>query len=543
LTTEFFGYPLKPQTLSPMKEPLPVPNAPELIFGLVAPIGVDLDIVAEVLSQSLKEVNYQTDQFRVTKLMREIPAKLTIAESPYVQSFKDRIAFANEVRRLLGDDALAALAISAIRSFRSEERERRASAHSELPDDAPSADERTEEAPLPNQAYIIRQFKRPEEIALLRRVYGRQFILVSAYAPHESRRTRIEENERRSRGGLISDVDAQQLAHDLVVQDAKEILDKHGQNLRDAFPLGDVFIDATTREKCEVMVRRFVHLLFGNNQITPTHDEYGMYMAKSASLRSSDLSRQVGAAIFRLSSEVVTLGCNEVPKAGGGTYWSGDIRDERDFVQGHDPNERKKIELLVDLIDRLRKGAHLSEPLMKIDSSYEISKALLDNDSEHSIGESKAMDLLEFGRIIHAEMSAICDASRKGISIDGTTLYCTTFPCHMCAKHIVASGIRRVVYLEPYPKSYAAELHWDSIDVDPAERTYKVAFEAFIGVSPYRYRDLFEKGKRKYTSGLAEKWTDGAMRPVIEVYYPSYFKAETHVVAQLNRELERLAGN
>jgi deoxycytidylate deaminase len=522
-----------------MKEPLPISKAPELIFGLVAPIGVDLELVAEVLSQSLKEMNYQAHQFRVTRLMREIPTGLTIAENPYIQSFKDRIAYANEVRRLLGDEALATLAISAIRSFRSEKREARAGTQ-EPQEDTPSADERTEEAPLLNQAYIIRQFKRPEEIALLRSVYGRQFILVSAYTSQEARRKRIEENERRSRGGLISDVEAQQLAHDLVVQDAKETLDKHGQNIRDAFPLGDVFIDATTREKCEAMVRRFVHLFFGDNQITPTHDEYGMYVAKSASLRSSDLSRQVGVAIFRSSGEVATMGCNEVPKAGGGTYWSGDFGDERDFVQGHDPNERKKVELLVDLIDRLKKGEHLSSELMKIESAYEISKALLRDDSDHSVRESRAMDLLEFGRIIHAEMSAICDAARKGLSIEGATLYCTVFPCHICAKHIVASGIRRVVYLEPYPKSYAAELHGDSIEVDPAERTNRVAFEGFIGISPYRYRDLFEKGRRKYSGGLAEKWADGLMRPVIEIYYPSYFKAEAHVVAQLNGELEKL---
>ena len=86
-------------------------------------------------------------------------------------------------------------------------------------------------------------------------------------------------------------------------------------------------------------LRLFIHLLFGNNEITQTHDEYGMYMAKSASLRSSDLSRQIGAAIFSESGEIATLRCNEVPKAGGGTYWFGDERDYRDFVQGHDPYE------------------------------------------------------------------------------------------------------------------------------------------------------------------------------------------------------------
>ena len=288
------------------------------------------------------------------------------------------------------------------------------------------------------------------------------------------------------------------------------------------------------------MVRRFVHLFFGDNQITPTHDEYGMHVAKSASLRSSDLSRQVGAAIFRPSGEVATMGCNEVPKAGGGTYWSGDLGDERDFVQGHDPNERKKVELLVDLIDRLKKGDHLSRALMKIDSAYEITKALLGDDSDHSVGKSKAMDLLEFGRIIHAEMSAICDASRKGLSIEGATLYCTTFPCHICAKHIVASGITRVVYLEPYPKSYAAELHGDPIEVDPAEQTNRVASRDSLGFHPIATATCSRREGRKYSGGLAEKWTDGLMRPVIEIYYPSYFKAEAHVVAQLDGALQKL---
>src|ERR1700690_1899202 len=90
-----FGNPLSRKTHSnhkspiSMKEPLPSSQAPELVFGLVAPIGVDLDLVAEVLSQSLKEMNYQAHHFRLTRLMREIPTGLTISETPYVQSFKD----------------------------------------------------------------------------------------------------------------------------------------------------------------------------------------------------------------------------------------------------------------------------------------------------------------------------------------------------------------------------------------------------------------------------------------------------------------------
>jgi cytidine deaminase len=291
------------------------------------------------------------------------------------------------------------------------------------------------------------------------------------------------------------------------------------------------------------MIRRFIDLLFGSNEVTPTHDEYGMYLAKSASLRSSDLSRQVGAAIFRTSGEVVTLGCNEVPKAGGGTYWSGEARDARDFIAGHDPNELRKIEILVDLVDRLMRGEHLSSNLMAISDPTEIGRLLLAEESDHAVRDSRVMDILEFGRIIHAEMSAICDASRKGVAVEGATLYCTTFPCHICATHVVASGIRQVVYLEPYPKSYASALHADSIAVDPTDITDKVTFRAFLGVSPYRYRDLFEKGKRKYSGGLAQKWNRGARRPMIEVYFPSYFKAENRVVSRMRNKLELIVAN
>jgi deoxycytidylate deaminase len=505
----------------------------ELVFGLVAPIGVDLNLVSEVLAQTLAEMEYEVCHLRLTTLMRDLGLDMPLTPSPYIQSFKDRIAYANQVRSSLGDSALAALAIQAIRGHRTVEWGKKLT-----PDKLVGV--RPDEVPLPRQAYIIRQFKRPEEITLLRGVYGKQFILLSAYVPPELRRRRIGDLERQSRGGLISEADAYKLAYELVVQDSNEAQELHGQNVRDAFPLGDVFIDATSRQDCETTIRRFIRLLFGDNEITPTRDEYGMYMAKSASLRSSDLSRQVGAAIFRPAGEVITLGCNEVPKAGGGTYWFGDPGDKRDFVVGYDPNDRHRFEVLVDVLYHLKEGKHLSKQLMRMKDVEEIAKALLAHGAEGDLSGSKVMDLLEFGRIIHAEMSAICDAARKGTSVEGATLYCTTFPCHMCAKHIVASGIRRMVYIEPYPKSYASNLHSDAIEVESASNPSRVQFEAFIGVSPYRYRDLFEKGRRKYR-GVAQKWHQGERRPMIEISFPSYFVAEAQAVASVKRKLDAIS--
>lgn len=58
----------------------------------------------------------------------------------------------------------------------------------------------------------------------------------------------------------------------------------------------------------------------------------------------------------------------------------------------------------------------------------------------------------------HAEQNAIIQAARLGISIDGATLYCTHQPCIICAKMIINSGIRRIVYKNGYPDEFALKL-------------------------------------------------------------------------------------
>jgi deoxycytidylate deaminase len=275
--------------------------------------------------------------------------------------------------------------------------------------------------------------------------------------------------------------------------------------------------------------------LFGRNDITPSKDEYGMYAAKSASLRSSDLSRQVGAVVFSAEGEIITQGCNEVPKAFGGTYWDLEHPDHRDIKKGHDPNERHKRELLRDLVERLRKKGFLSEAFVSGKTDNQIVDALVAKErSEAAHGPlvgSRIMDLTEYGRVVHAEMVAVCDAARLGKSIKGAILFCTTFPCHNCTKHILASGIKRVVYMEPYPKSRAKDLHPDEIEVE-AETPGKVSFVPFMGISPFRYRDIFQKGRRKREDGTAQDWYNDK-RPMIEVTSPTYVDNEKWALAPL----------
>lgn len=51
---------------------------------------------------------------------------------------------------------------------------------------------------------------------------------------------------------------------------------------------------------------------------------------------------------------------------------------------------------------------------------------------------------------VHAEQNAVSDAARRGVSIEGATVYVTHFPCVSCAKILVAAGIRTIKYRWDY---------------------------------------------------------------------------------------------
>lgn len=106
-------------------------------------------------------------------------------------------------------------------------------------------------------------------------------------------------------------------------------------------------------------------------------------------------------------------------------------------------------------------------------------------------GESKVKELIEFSRAVHAEMHAILKGSQlAGEKAKGGKLFCTTYPCHSCARHIIAAGIMEVYYIEPYRKSLAIKLHGDAITEDEKDNS-KVRILPFDGVAPTRYLKLF----------------------------------------------------
>ena len=63
----------------------------------------------------------------------------------------------------------------------------------------------------------------------------------------------------------------------------------------------------------------------------------------------------------------------------------------------------------------------------------------------------------ELCRALHAEQNAIIQAANLGIPIEGSTLYCTTAPCSLCAKMLINAGVVRVVFDGDYPDARAMD--------------------------------------------------------------------------------------
>ncbi len=61
----------------------------------------------------------------------------------------------------------------------------------------------------------------------------------------------------------------------------------------------------------------------------------------------------------------------------------------------------------------------------------------------------------ELCRGLHAEQNAIIQAAKIGVSLEGATIYITNHPCFICAKMIINSGIKKVIYKEGYPDKEA----------------------------------------------------------------------------------------
>ncbi|MBT3141368.1 hypothetical protein KL867_09915 [Ruegeria litorea] len=483
---------------------------PEIVVGIVGRMGVDTVVAAQWIDQVLHSLHYTSHVIKLTDYLHEVDVGVKLEDSRIEQRYQTRIDACNKVRELANrKDFFASVAISGITTRRG--------AH---------AAETTSPTRL---AYIVDQIKRPEEARALREVYGEQFILISCHTPLEERLSSLAGKIAGGHAGSPKPEAWSAEAKNLIDIDNSEASKDFGQRVGKVFHLADLIINCSSVDQSKHTLKRFFEALFGNPAVSPTRAEFFQNIAMNVALTSCDTARQVGAAIER-KGDIAATGYNEAPKAGGGTYWSDDGLDARDVALGLDLNTIRKRQMATEVIQILRDRKELIDNEI---SDNEITQRYLD-DTDAPLQDSQIMDTLEFGRAVHAEMAALSSAARLGVSTLGSTLYCTTFPCHNCSKHIVASGISKVVYLEPYPKSFADYLYPDSISIDPVKTEEDlVVFEQFVGITPVRYKKLFQKGSSKDGKGYVRKWEPRNSLPVLTSKFQEHFDREAAFQKQM----------
>jgi len=124
----------------------------------------------------------------------------------------------------------------------------------------------------------------------------------------------------------------------------------------------------------------------------PDNDTYFMRMADLVATRSTCLRRNVGAVVVK-EKRVLTTGYNGAPKGLKHCAEVGCVRLEHNIESG----------------------------------------------TRH-----------ELCRGVHAEQNAVIQAAYFGVSIKGSTIYTTNFPCVMCTKILVNAGIKEIVYKDDY---------------------------------------------------------------------------------------------
>lgn len=460
-------------------------SEPELVVALISALGTSVKAVVEDFRTAFQAVGYSMKAVRVSDLIHELHREVHGSQAPARSHAEQLMDEGNALRAAVKHgSAAASLAIAEIR------KERKAATGNAL-------EERR------GVATLIRSLKHPDEVAMLRNVYGARLLVVGVSASSPDRAHALRERLRQDDPGHPSEWYASEVTR-LLERDQRDQGDALGQNLREAFSLADVFLWVREGETTTSEVRRFVDLWFGKPFETPTRHELAMYHAFAAAFRSAASGRQVGACLIDEEGEVLVTGTNEVPKAGGGQYWPDDSPDFRDYAFSHDANDRQKYLVVQDLVEKFLASGWMSDQGLDL---AELTNAALDG----PLSKSRVKDLIEFGRIAHAEMAAISTSARRGTPIKNSTLFTTTYPCHECARIIIASGVKRVVYVDPYPKSQVPEMYRKQVsDLDggPEGSAKTVPFVPFEGVAPRLFPAVFAMSQRhKDRAGNFSHWT------------------------------------
>ncbi len=259
----------------------------------------------------------------------------------------------------------------------------------------------------------------------------------------------------------------------------------YGQNVEKCVDLADIYIkndeDRKTKsdwEKFGKKIYETIKVVEKKGSRSPSSRELLMNNAYHTSLTSDCLKRQVGAIIAVPRNAALLPGVQEMSEKGYAKEYvvssGANVVPEKQLCCEVEFGECYRDQTREVFLDKMRYCPNCKE---KLNSNHKkCPKCEIDFIKEY---RGKMLGLC---RALHAEESAILQTCLLGgSSLVGATLYTTTFPCLSCTKKIIAVGIKRVVWVEPYPDPEAIKM-LEKAGVELIE---------FEGVKARAYYELF----------------------------------------------------
>jgi cytidine deaminase len=491
---------------------------PNLVFALVAAAGTDLSSIKTQLKAQLASFEYEYAEVKLSQLIGGL-CEIDTSGKPEDERILALMDGGDRIRKAAeSGDGVTCLAVAAIRALRTELEAKRQAAPGAI-------------------AFVLDSLKNPDETETLRSVYGNNLYVLSVYSKEKDREARLASKIASSCTSTVR-IEHRKRARRIIAEDLKRDNSGLTQNVEETFPKADFFV--STGEGSSRQIKRFIELVFGEPFITPTLPEYAMFVAKAAALRSCDLSRQVGAVLVDAEGALVSSGCNDVPYPQGGMFYEGRSgEDNRDHVVKADPNFSEIANVFTEIVEAFRNAELFGAEILELGDD-EIVRRLLHGEWREFMIDARVRNLIEFGRVVHAEMHALSEAARFGRSVANATLYCTTFPCHICARHIISSGVAKVVFIEPYPKSLTKKLYEREITTDEkkGELPHAVEFVPFEGIAPPFYQRAFAFRPRKGRTGEIIELKRETAIPI----GASFVVSNPHIEENLSSKVDEIRG-
>ena len=433
-------------------------DARAIIIGFTGPIGSGCSYFAEYLPLIAPKYKY----YRLSDLISEELEKEGKADF----TVEDKQNKGNEIRFTKGANALIGMLFDKI-------------------------DEETKRKRTKVTAVIVDGIKNSAEVKILK--LFPHFFLISVQAPTETRKQRSLDNKKFKTGDEFDEADARDKSEEY----------EYGQQVSVCSYLSDIVINneknipiiskrARTENIYDKYIKLIEYLVEGEVALEekPTIDELCITIAYSLSECSNCLKRKVGAVAVDVEKAkndgkivmqeniqkelpfIISSGYNEVPLGQFPCLYNPDYHKcYRDYLQEefaeklkHCPNCGHKITLKKTTCpscgtvhDSFVKSCNncLKEIQYKL-TCDNCKVSIFDMyipGSKHSPGK-----LLDMCKSLHAEEMCLLKLAKNANNNESMVLYVTTQPCNLCANKIVLSGIRNVVYAEPYTIKEAQDI-------------------------------------------------------------------------------------